>query len=163
MLRKRMLITVAAMVISWGVFAQGTGEELGFSESSQVWTGPDVEFTKADGADPDLAENQDRITENLWITRGNSGGQIYNAVSENIYNKFNSPVNILWALGSTEDDISQLEFTSFRNIPGGPKNIEGKDLVLYIESDDIYLDVQFTSWSQGKLGGFSYIRSSSGE
>lgn len=163
MLRKTIVLVFVFSLIGAVVFAQGNGETLEVTDSSEIWRGPEVEFSKADGADPGLAENQDRITDSLWITRGNSGGQIYNAVSENIYNKFNSPVNTVWALGTTDDDISQLEFTSFRNIPGGPKNIEGKDLVLYIVSDDIYLDVRFTSWSQGKLGGFSYVRSSPGE
>ena len=40
-----------------------------------------------------------------------------------------------------------------------PKNIVGKDLVLHLIEEDIYLSVKFKSWSQGKKGGFSYERS----
>ena len=40
-----------------------------------------------------------------------------------------------------------------------PKTIVGKNLVLYLEEDDIYLSVKFTAWSQGQKGGFSYERS----
>ena len=44
-----------------------------------TWDGPTMTFTKADNADPTSEANQDRITPNVWLTRGNSGGQIYNA------------------------------------------------------------------------------------
>ena len=44
-----------------------------------VWTGPTVTFRKAPGSSPTEAANQDRITDLIWITRANSGGQIYNA------------------------------------------------------------------------------------
>ena len=41
-----------------------------------------VHFAKADYADPSLEENQDRITENVWLTRGNNRA-LYNAALEN--------------------------------------------------------------------------------
>ena len=50
-----------------------------------------ITFTKADGADPALAENQDRITDNVWITRGNGGGQIFNIKLSQVSNKDNRP------------------------------------------------------------------------
>ena len=44
---------------------------LAFNAYSQTfWTGPKITFTKADDADWTLEENQDRITDNVWITRG---------------------------------------------------------------------------------------------
>ena len=53
------------------------------SGEESVWTGDVITFTKVDDADPTLATNQDRITDNVWITRDNAeGGQIYNLVSE---------------------------------------------------------------------------------
>jgi hypothetical protein len=46
-----------------------------------VWTGDVINFSKSDDADPALATNQDRITNQVWITRNNGeGGQIYNRV-----------------------------------------------------------------------------------
>ena len=39
------------------------------------------------------------------------------------------------------------------------KNVVGKNLVMYLEKDDVYLTVKFTSWSQGEKGGFAYERS----
>ena len=33
------------------------------------WTGREITFTKPDGADWQLPENQERITDNVWTTR----------------------------------------------------------------------------------------------
>ena len=46
--------------------------------SYTVWNGSNITFEKADGANPSDAASQDRITDLVWITRGNAGGQIYN-------------------------------------------------------------------------------------
>jgi len=126
--------------------------------SFNVWAGASITFTKADGADPNIETNQDRITENVWITRGNNGGQIFNAKVENDSNKSSSPTDTEWALGTT-DNIENLTFQLFRDAVQQPKNVVGKDLVLHLITDDIYIDVKFTSWSSGKQGGFSYERS----
>ena len=56
------------------------------------------------------------------------------------------------------NDLDKLIFYDFR-IAIQPKNIVGKDLVLHLIEEDIYLSVKFKSWSQGQKGGFSYERS----
>ena len=117
-----------------------------------------VQFSKKDGADFSQESNQDRITSNVWITRGN-GGQIFNIAKENSANKANSPAGTLWAKGNV-NNIDNLTFEPFRQAVGQPKAVVGSDLVLYLVDDDIYLSVKFTSWSQGKEGGFAYERSS---
>ena len=122
-----------------------------------IWSGVDLVFSKANGADPAAESNQDRITENVWITRGNQGGQIYNARLESSWDKANSPIGTRWALGNTMQ-IHSLTFAKFRDAVS-PKDVVGKELVLYLETDDVYLDVVFTSWSEGRLGGFGYTRS----
>ena len=124
---------------------------------SNIWDGPTISFSKDDGTDHTLESNQDRITPNVWITRGNAG-QIFNIAKENSADKEDSPIGTLWAKG-TVDNIDNLTFTQFRMI-GQPKNVVGSDLVLYLVEDDIYLSVKFTSWSQGQKGGFAYDRSS---
>ena len=129
------------------------------SSGSTIWTGANQSFTKSDGADPNLEANQDRLTSNVWITRGNDGGQIYNAAKESIANKTNSPVGTTWAIG-TIDQIESLTFKKFRAAVGKPKDVVGKDLVMYLEDDDIYLSVKFSDWSQKQNGGFTYERSS---
>ena len=47
-----------------------------------IWSGTTTTFTKTNGSDPADAANQDRITDNVILTRANDGGQIYNAASE---------------------------------------------------------------------------------
>lgn len=124
-----------------------------------IWDGPLITFTKAAGADPSLAANQDIISASVSLTRGNGGGQIYNAIVETAANRTNSPEGTLWAVGSV-DNIESLSFDKFRAAVGDPKDVVGKNLILYLEAEEIYLPVTFTSWSQGSSsgGGFSYTR-----
>ena len=52
-----------------------------------------------------------------------------------------------------------MTFTNFRAAVGKPKDVVGKNLIMHLIDDNIYLSVKFTSWSQGKQGGFAYERS----
>jgi len=122
-----------------------------------IWSGSKITFEKADGVDPTLEANQDRITDNVWITRGNGGGEIYNAVVESSSTKNVSPIGTEWALGRTSN-ISSLTFNSFR-MTISPNEVVDKDLVLHLIDDDIYIDIKFLSWTAGGGGGFSYERS----
>ncbi len=127
-----------------------------------IYTGDLITFTKPDGADPSDEANQDRITDNVWITRGNNGGQIYNAVTESASTQATSPADTEWALGTTADGIENLTFAEFRTTIQ-PKEAVDKDMVLHLITDDVYIDIKFTSWSQGNGGsggGFSYQRKS---
>ena len=123
-----------------------------------VWDGATISFTKENSTDPGIEANQDRIVDNVWITRGNDGGQIYNAAVESSANKQSSPAGTEWAEGSL-DELNDLNFQPFRAAVGDPKNVVGKDLVLHLIEDNIYLSIRFTSWSQCRLGGFAYTRS----
>ena len=133
---------------------EGTPNEI---SSSTIWNGSLKSFTKTDGSDPNEVNNQDRLTAKVWITRGNNGGQIYNAAQEDKSDKYKSPLGTEWAVGNI-DDLDKLIFYDFR-IAIQPKNIVGKNLVLHLIEEDIYLSVKFKSWSQGQKGGFSYERS----
>ena len=123
-----------------------------------IWSGPTLSFSKSNGSNPTQEANQDRLTDNVWITRGNSGGQIYNIVTESTASSSVSPEGTEWAIGALEDWES-LTFEPFRSAVGSPKNVVGKNLVLHLIEDDIYLEVQFTSWATRKQGGFAYDRS----
>lgn len=139
-----------------------TVNSVNINEGFTVYSGEMITFTKADGADPAQEANQDRITDNVWITRGNTGGQIYNAAVESMFDKDNSPVDTEWARGTTSEGIATLTFDKFRATIQ-PKDVEGVDLVLHLITDDVYIDIKFTSWSEGNAGsggGFSYDRSS---
>ena len=124
-----------------------------------TWNGPTMTFTKTDNADPTLAENQDQITSNVWLTRGNSGGQLYNAKTESDSSKSTSPDDTQWALGTTSN-IGTLTFSTFRGT-SKPQDAIGQNMVLHLVTDDIYIDIKITSWTSGRNsgGGFSYERS----
>tara|TARA_B110000046_G_scaffold24506_1_gene23669 strand:+ start:22 stop:840 length:819 start_codon:yes stop_codon:yes gene_type:complete len=126
-----------------------------------IWTGATLTFKKSSGGDPTLASQQDAITDNVKITRGNTGGQIYNIVTENAASSSVSPAGTEWALG-TVNDITNLTFEPFRTASGGkPKDVVGQNMVLHLITDDVYISIKLTSWATGKAGGFAYERSTS--
>ncbi len=125
--------------------------------SATIWTGAKTVFTKASSANPNNIANQDRLTDNVWITRGNEGGQIYNIRTETSASSSVSPVGTAWAQGKIED-IDNLTFQPFRPAVGQPRNVVGKDLVMHLIQDNIYLEVKFLSWADDQGGGFSYER-----
>src|SRR5438046_241350 len=61
------------------------------SKAAIIWTGPQITFSKV-GSDPTQATNQDRITPDVWITRGAAEG-IYNARRETNFTHYVSPTN----------------------------------------------------------------------
>lgn len=134
-------------------------EDLYAKLEEQVWSGGLITFTKLDNVDESLAENQDRITDNVWITRGVSGGQIYNAVVENAPNKDASPLGTEWAEGVI-NDYALLKYTTFRAATVKPKDAVGKTYVVHLVADNIYLSIKIISWSSNQSGGFSYQRTS---
>jgi hypothetical protein len=143
-----------------------------------VWTGPTITFTKANNADWTQAANQDRITDTTWLTRKNSNG-IFNIKTEtgSVYGGPPtgglSPANTEWAYG-TAANWASLTFDTWWNWQAGgpsgsgfPPDTVGKNAVLHLISDDIYIDIKFLSWTAGPDGqapgpgggGFSYQRS----
>ena len=124
------------------------------------WSGPKITFTKPSNSSFVLEENQDRITNSVWLSRGDRGGLI-NVVDETIFDRFSSPSNTLWARG-TIDDFPNLFFTSFRNalfFDIGDEII-GVDLVMSIPTDGVFIEFKFSSWENRQEGaGFTYERS----
>jgi hypothetical protein len=127
-----------------------------------IWNGPLTNFTHVNFSNPSLAANQDRLTSDVWITRGASQG-LYNAFDEGGFSHFFSPQGTQWADGSLANYAS-LTYTDWnswaKGVHGGPQTTVGVNAVVHIIPDDIYLSVRFTSWTGGGGGGgFSYIRS----
>ena len=124
-----------------------------------LWEGTPITFTKDNGADPTQSENQDRISDNVWLTRGDVG-ILFNAFSESAASNGSSPAGTEWAQG-TFDDLETIEFTNFRAACPGekPKNVVGIPMVMHLIQDDVYIEIIITSWAQGKVGGFTYERS----
>lgn len=133
------------------------------AQAAVVWTGPRMTFSRAGFANPALAANQDRITSNVWITRGNAQG-IYNAKSEVSYSHNFSPAGTRWAYGTTANYAS-LVYKTWEEWYGGAGTLPGalvnRDAVLHLVAEDIYLDIKFTDWGVGPASGgsFTYERS----
>ena len=135
--------------------------------AATIWSGPKITVTKAAGSDPNLAINQDRITANVWITRGNTAG-IYNGKTETLYAHNFSPADTEWAYGTTANYAS-LTYKSWEEwyggqLGGGPTETLGSNAVVHLKTDDVYIDIKFLSWGVGLLGAgaFSYERSTPG-
>jgi hypothetical protein len=132
-----------------------------------LWNGPAITFTKLDFADPTLSINQDRLTSNVWLTRG-SNRPLFNILVESGPTDF-SPADTEWAFGRTQPgNPGPIRASNYANLLFNPfipalhgaigSNILDTPGVLHLISDDIYLDIEFTSWTSGG-GGFSYTRS----
>lgn len=140
-----------------------------------VWTGPTVTFSKDGAADPTLEENQDRLTDNVWITRGGAfQGGIFNIVLSDSYNTIldDDPLDTEWATDLVGDNgdktiaaanFAALDYTTWAVSFGGPggaliTNIFAKNAVVHLITDDIYFDIQFTQFDS--FGLVTYERSS---
>ena len=129
--------------------------------SADVLKADCVVFTKPDSADWTLEEYQDRITDNVWITRKHNQS-IFNIAQEDSYSGSNgSPVGTLWA-NTTTAQADSSSYTNFVTMHGGStQSLIGDTVSLYLTDDNLYFDVVFTSFSGSNSGGgFSYIRTS---
>lgn len=139
--------------------ANGSGGII-YSLKSVIWNGPTISFSKAANADPVLQENQDRITDSVWLTRASNQG-IYNIKTETIYTHNLSPAGTEWAYGTTANYAS-LVYKNWEawngGSGGGPPSTVGQNAVLHLLGGNIYIDLKFTSWG-GSGGAFSYDRS----
>ncbi len=137
----------------------------GFSLNAQTeWTGSKITFTKNGGADWTQEANQDRITNNVWITRANNKG-LFNIAQESSFQGMGqsspSPIDTEWAFGSISDGVQNLTFTTWGGAhAGNPSNLISQDMVLHLITDDIYIDIKLLSWGGAGQGApFSYERS----
>ena len=70
---------------------------------------------------------------------------------EQTRNRNVSPKGTEWALGTiaTTDDLESLDYKNLKGAVGNMKTVVGKDLILHLIEDDIYLDFKFyvgTRW-----------------
>ena len=103
----------------------------------------------------------DQLTAAVGLTRAATQG-LYNAVTKTNYTPHFSPAGTAWAYGELADYAS-LTYTDWQAWNGGnPPSMVGKDAVVHLITDDIYLSIRFASWPNGHQnpqGGFSYVRS----
>ena len=129
------------------------------ASAQSIWNDTTITFTKVDGADWTLEENQDRITSNVWLTRQN-GQLLFNIKNESRADSI-SPLGTKWAYGNL-NNWNTLTFKAFKPAIGSIRDALDKDLVVYLEQDDIYLQLKITKWTSGQSGGgFEYERSTS--
>lgn len=174
---KRLIVPLLLVISILFVFSSST------MATPIIWTGPDITFTKEIGTDPSLLSNQDLITPGVHITRG-SWGPIYNSVLQSGPTG-GWPYTVAdteWAVGDIAD-WGTLTFFDWSNLPGtgdiGGEIHErggiGRDYVVHLISEDIYLQLSWNWWSYGRdnralsagapshegfqFGGFSYTRS----
>ena len=149
MVMKKTLLSVVILAFLFTNLLQG----------QTIWNGATITFTKAAGADWTLPANQDRIISSTWITRANTMG-IFNIASETSYTHNSSPANTLWATG-TLANYASLAYQPWEVWAGGRFNIPsivGKQAVLKLVAENIYISIMFTAWG-GSDGGFAYERS----
>ncbi|UXP32788.1 choice-of-anchor D domain-containing protein [Reichenbachiella agarivorans] len=119
---------------------------------------PVVSFAKENYADWTLESNQDRIADNVWITRAEEQG-LFNAATERSFNSSNSPLGTGWAEGSTFS-VNDSDYDNWRDaVNSNPPSSVGNTYSLKVGRD--YYDLTFTSWTRGDGiggGGFSYER-----
>jgi hypothetical protein len=141
------------------------------ASAQTVWSGFDFSFEKVDFADETDSDNWDQITSNVSIIRGDSRG-IYNPLEEGFWSEA-SPADTEWAtdMNNPGDTIAATNFAALDFAPwidayGGQLSGEldtrltSRNAVVHLITDDIYLDLRFTSWTVGSLngGGFAYNR-----
>jgi hypothetical protein len=117
-----------------------------------------VPFTKPNSAYWHLPENRDFITPTCELTRQNNGG-LFNYVTQSSWNNNTSNSNIEYALGDYNNHGSW--GTSLQAILGsgfGNSITTAGPITIHIIDDDLYFELDFTSWSSGQQGGFSYTR-----
>src|SRR5262245_20836002 len=132
-----------------------------------VWAGPPLSFSKPSGADFTQPAFQDALTPTTRITRGNTQG-IFNIALEAAFSS-TSPANTEWATdlnnpGQTiaASNFAALAFTTWTLAYASSPvtNAVGRDAVVHLVSEDIYLDLRFTSFLGCVPGGaFAYQRS----
>jgi hypothetical protein len=136
-----------------------------------IWTGASTTFTKAGSADPTQPGNQDRLTNNVWLTRGSDEGMFNIATGqETKYTRFTSPSDTKWATGAmgantgkiiTATNWQNLTFSDWAPAYGGPgsglsAHITTEVAVVHLLTDDIYLNLLFSDFTSG--GDFTYRR-----
>ena len=138
-------------------------------------SGPDLRFRiqQGDRADPLLPANQDRLTDNVQLTRGDIKGLLNAALDCDAFGctySDNSPKGTEWATelqnsGATiaATNWAALNFVDWEVAYGDRglliNNITSFPAVVHLIADDVYLDLKFSQWGAHSGGGFTYERS----
>lgn len=120
-----------------------------------------VNFSKADNVDPLDPSNQDRITDDCWITRGLQNG-LFNAAQQSAWEYYSSPKGTLWKWGDAASaNAWKFWYAALQEDSGigGPGNQTFPFTMTMLLEDGAQFEIEFTNWtSGGSGGGFSYTR-----
>ena len=121
-----------------------------------------ISFTKENYADWTLEENQDRITDDIWITRKDNQG-LLNQFNETSFEREISPEGTLWRWGATAGNQNQWTNWDYAVEQSGYNTryalsqeylFAGTPMMsMHVEGTDLYYDILFTSWTGGNQGG----------
>ncbi len=138
--------------------------------AQQVWSGYTFSFSQGAATDDTLPQNQDAIFPDVKLTRPSTGGLI-NFALETAFTSGLSPAGTQWATGLmaansgktiAASNWQNLGFTDWLDAFGGSGThgslIPNQPAVVHLLSDNVYLDLEFTSWSSGNGGAYSYMR-----
>lgn len=136
------------------------------ASSVTIWSGPWLHYEQP-SADPSDDANWDRLTDLVAITRGATRG-LFNPLAESVYTN-PSPAGTEWAFSANNsvdpseilaENYAALNFDVWREAAGNnPPGTVGQPGVLHLIDEDIYLDIEFTSFTSGGSGtgsGFSW-------
>lgn len=121
-----------------------------------VWCGPPITYQQP------AAGQADTLTAEVAINRGITQG-IFNSAKESSYFA-SSPAGTEWAFGRASG-FARLTFQPWRHaVDEDPPATVGRDMVVHLIAENIYLDVRFTAWVQAPGAGsrFTYERSTPG-
>jgi len=157
------LIAEGSTTRSFTITNEGTGKlvwQLDEPESQEMMAADKVVFYKFNNADWTIEENQDRITDQVWLTRADDMG-IFNIAQESSYDRGDrsSPAGTEWAYGNALE-LSPDDYDTWYNLHNqNTPSIVGKPASLHLIEEDLYFDIMFTGWQSGNDGGgFSYVR-----
>jgi Tyrosine-protein kinase ephrin type A/B receptor-like len=130
----------------------------GAASAQTVWCGAPTTFVQ-----PAIGV-ADVLTPLVALNRSFSAG-LYNSAQESGYSGIaGSPAGTRWAFGTASERAS-LTFRPWREaVSNNPPAMVGRDMVVHLISEDVYVDVRFTAWAQASGAGsrFSYVRSTEG-
>jgi hypothetical protein len=142
-------VIAVALVAALGSLAPGA------VGATEVWSGRTLVFNKPN-ANPYLLSNQDHITDDIWLTRGQLG--LFNIASEVAWVHDFSPAGTEWADGDAVNHAA-LTFAVWDVWFYPPNSKLGVNACVHLIPDDIYLDIRFDAWANPGTGGtFTYTR-----
>ena len=100
----------------------------------------------------------DQITPNVALAREHDGGGLYNAMTQSGWAGYNGfTEGTYWKLGPTAEVGSYSNCLTCHN-GNGEYLQEGGIVSLWIPEGNFFFDLDFSYWSAGNGGGFSYTR-----